>query len=221
MPYYKNDDINLLFIHIPKTGGTSLELYFKEKFSIPMNNDCLYKFIEDEQLLNYNMVINSSLQHLTYNQIVKYNKEFNIDFNNLKIITIVRNPYERIISDLFFLSKINIDTTKEEVVDIINHYVEADNYDNHNIPQHIFITNNNKELITNIHILKTENLTNDMNDLGYSDFNRLDNINPNKINYYNYLNEKSIKIINDFYHDDFILFNYKKLPICEKKIKKK
>jgi hypothetical protein len=215
MPYFKNDDINLLFIHIPKTGGTSLEFYFNKKFNIPLNNDCLFYFIKDERLLDYNIVINSSLQHLTYNQIIKYNKEFNIDFNNMKIITIVRNPYERIISDLFFFLKINIDTTKEEVFDIINDYLESDNYDNHNLPQNVFIIDDNKELITNLHILKTENLTNDMKDLGYSDFNRLDNINPNKINYYNYLNEKSIKIINEFYHDDFILFNYEKLPICE------
>lgn len=55
-----------------------------------------------------------------------------------------------------------------------------------------------------------------MNDLGFTDFNRFDNINPNKINCYDYLNNKSIKIINDFYHDDFILFNYDKLSIVEK-----
>jgi hypothetical protein len=27
MPYFKNNDINLLFIHIPKTEGTIIEKY--------------------------------------------------------------------------------------------------------------------------------------------------------------------------------------------------
>lgn len=79
MPYFKNDDINLLFIHIPKTGGSSLELYFNVKFNIPLNNDCLYGYIDDDKMSN-NIIINSSLHHLTYNQIVKYKKEFNINF---------------------------------------------------------------------------------------------------------------------------------------------
>jgi len=211
MPYFKNNNVNLLFIHIPKTGGSSVEEYFSSKFNIPLNTKSLYMFIDNQTKLNENMVINSSLQHITYNQMVKYNKVFNIDFNNIKIMTIVRNPYERIISDLFFYKKINISTSKEEVFNIINEYVLSDNYDNHNIPQHLFLQDNNKELISNIHILKTENLTTDMKNLGYNDFNLFSNANPNKINYYNYLDNKSIKIINDFYHFDFLLFSYCKI----------
>lgn len=213
MPYFKNNNINILFIHIPKTGGSSLEAYFSSKFNIPLNNTSLFECIDNQTKLNENMLINSSLQHITYNQIVKYNKVFNVDFNNIKIITIVRNPYERIISDLFFLHKINLHTSKEEVFNMLNEYLLSDNYDNHNIPQHVFLKDDNKELITNIHILKTENLINDMKDLGYNDFNIFYNVNPNKINYYNYLNKKSIEIINDFYHFDFILFNYSKISV--------
>ena len=35
MPYFKK--INLLFIHIPKTGGTSIENYFYKKYDIERN----------------------------------------------------------------------------------------------------------------------------------------------------------------------------------------
>ena len=210
MPYFKNNDVNVLFIHIPKTGGSSMELYFSSKFNIPLNNKSLYLFIEDEVLLNENMKINSSLHHITYNQIVEYSKIFNINFDNIKIITVVRNPYERIISDLFYYKLITIDTTKETVVNIINKYLISQDYDNHNIPQHKFITNDKGEIIENIHILKTESLTNDMHNLGYSDFNIFENVNTHDVNYYDFLNHESIDIINEFYHLDFILFNYDK-----------
>jgi hypothetical protein len=213
MPYFKNNDINVLFMHIPKTGGSSVELYFSSKFNIPLNNKSLYLYIEDELLLNKNIRINSSLQHITYNQIVEYSKIFNINFDNIKIITIVRNPYERFISDLFFYKLIKIDTTTEEVFNLINEYVVSEKYDNHNIPQYKFITNNNEEIIKNIHILKTESLTNDMHNLGYNDFNIFENTNPNKLNYYNYLNNETIEFINKFYHLDFILFNYDKIKV--------
>ena len=210
MPYFKNNDINILFIHIPKTGGTSVELYFSSKFNIPLNNKSLMNFIEDEHLLNKNIQINSSLQHTTYNQLVKYSKIFNICFDNIQIITIARNPYKRFVSDLFFFSLITHDSSKEEVFNILNNYLASDKYDNHNIPQHKFITNDKGEIIKNIHILKTESLTYEMKNLGYLDFDVYTNVNTSKPNYFNYLNNESLKIINDFYHMDFILFNYDK-----------
>lgn len=215
MPYFNNnDDINVLFIHIPKTGGSSIEEYLSYKYNIKLDNSSLYLFTQDKRLLNENMKINSSLQHLTYNQIVENRKVLNIHFDNIKIITIVRNPYERIVSDLFFNNLITKDTSKETVFDIINQYLESDKYDNHNIPQHNFITNDNQEIIPNIHILRTESLNNDMHHLGYTDFNLFSNANPNKVKYADYLNNKSIEIINNFYHLDFILFSYDKISRC-------
>ena len=210
MPYFKNDFVNILLIHIPKTGGSSVELYFSVIFKISLDIQSLFGFIDNKTKLNKNMIINSSLQHLTFNQMVKYNHVFNIDFYNIKIISIVRNPYERIISDLFFLLKINVNTTKEETFKVIQEYIISENCDNHNLPQYIFITDDNKKLIPNIHILRTETLTNDMKALGYENFNLYTQKNKVDVNYYNYLNDDSIKLINDFYHLDFVLFNYTK-----------
>jgi len=142
--------------------------------------------------------------------IVNNNKLFNINFNTVDIISIVRNPYTRIISDLFYLKLININTTKEETTNMIIKFINKTSYitDNHNTPQYIFLTNNNKELFNNIKILKS-----DIINLGYEDFNYYENINLecDSNNYLEYLNEESIKLINDFYHYDFVLFNYEKM----------
>lgn len=214
MPYFKNNDANILFIHIPKTGGTSLEKYFSSKCNIELNNNSLYLFIDEDIKLNNNMIINSSLQHITYKQMIEYNNVFNIDFSNIKIITIVRNPYERIVSDLFFLNIINVDTSKDEIYNIIQEYLKSSDYDNHNIPQYLFITDNYNKIIPNIHLLHTETLTDDMKKIGYEDFDVCDNKNKfGELNYYDYLNNESIAIINDFYHLDFVLFGYNKINI--------
>jgi len=208
MPYFKNNKINILFIHIPKTGGSSLEKYFSVKYNVPLN---LKSLMSTEKIKGFadKPEITSSLQHLTYNTIIKYKDFFKIDTNNIKIITIVRNPYNKVMSDLFYLKKINIDTTKEEVYDKIKEYLK-EKHDNHVVPQYTFITDENEKLIENIKILHTETLNCDMINLGYKDFNIKMNMNPNTVNYEDYLNEDSINLINEIYNKDFEILNYEK-----------
>ena len=213
MPYFKNDNVNILFIHIPKTGGTSVEVYLSLKFNIKLDNKSLYFFSNEEtklQFENKNLKIDSSLQHLSYNKIVECNEIFNIDFKNIEIITIVRNPYERIISELFWRKQIKSNSSKEEVYNEITKFLKT-GCDCHQVPQYKFLEDKDKKIINNIHILKTETLNADMKKLGYNNFNVFTNINKNKINYYDLLNKESINLINNFYHYDFKLFNYKKL----------
>jgi len=206
MPYFKNENVNILFIHIPKTGGTSVCDYFSTKFNIPLNNSSLHEFLILDTVEN-NIEINSSLQHMSYNTIMKYKDFFKIESEKLDIITTVRSPYCRVISDLFFLKKINKECSKNEVYIAIQEYITT-LWDNHGLPQYLFLMDENNELIKNLKVMRTETLQYDMNQIGYVDFDIKINCNENNINYYDYLNSYSLSLINNYYKKDFELFGY-------------
>lgn len=207
MPYYKQQ--NILFIHIPKTGGTIIENSLKK-----ICGQSIYSNTKNNLLPEpYNTI---SLQHQIYTTLYEYKNKLNIDFENVKIFSVVRNPYDRIISDLFWRSVIdkkflvNKNSTPDKIFDIIkNNYLYRSDYDNHNIPQYKFVTDKNGDLIPNIKIFKTETLNKDneiINDYLKVNLNII-NKNVNK-DYSKYLNKDSINLINEFYKKDFELFNY-------------
>jgi len=207
MPYYEDD--NLLFIHIPRTGGTSLENYLKRKYK-----QTLYGFaswpLRGNGLLP-GEVGKSSFQHLTYNSIYKYRDVLKVNFNdNLKVISIVRNPYDRIISDLIHMFSNSCSFSYE----VIEEYLYKDMYslklhhgiDNHNIPQYKFLTDENENIIPGVKIFRTESLTRELKEYGFIDYEGKDT----KYTYSDYLSEDSIELITKFYKKDFELFDYLK-----------
>ena len=204
MPYFHNEHVNLLFIHIPKTGGSSIELYLSNKYKIPLQKENSLHMFLNHEISEFPKEI--SLQHQTVSTIYKFKKELNVDFNNLKIFAVVRNPYERLFSDLKFYKLFKKDYSKEKTYKAIKDYLNM-SLDNHNIPQYLF-TENNYNL--NIDILKFERLNEEMERIGYSDFKNFEILNASKehIDFRDYLNEKSIKLINTFYEKDFTQYGY-------------
>jgi len=205
MPYYKEKKI--LFIHIPKTGGTVIEKSIKK-----LTNQTLYSGRTNRLLPSpYNK---TSLQHQYYTTLYEFKDILKINFDNIKIFSVVRNPYDRIISDLFWHRLIKKNFNSEQVYNVIkNNYLNRDDLDNHNKPQYKYITDENMEIIKDIKIFKTEILNETSHEINnYLGFNiniKRDNVNKN---YSKYLNKKSIALINDFYKKDFELFNYKLKP---------
>jgi len=221
MPYYIKK--HLLFIHIPKTGGSTVEKIMSLNDTQTLFGGDAYKYLPPP----FNK---KSLQHQFYTTIYKYRKDLNINFDDkLKIITIVRDPYNRVISDLFYLGLIENNYTKEQVNNILTKYLDNnftvyrndwDILDNHNVPQYKFIIDENNELVKDIIILKNEDLFNDLsNTLHINIFNKCKistnlgpdtnckNLDKDK-NYDKYLNRSSIDMINNFYKKDFELFGY-------------
>jgi len=202
MPYYKEK--NLLFIHIPKTGGTVIEDRIKKETPQTLFSRSTNSLLD----FPYNK---KSLQHQFYSTIYKFKDKLDVNFDNIKIFSVVRNPYDRIISDLFFYSLIKKQFTPQQVYNVIkNNYLYRDDLDNHNEPQYKFITDENSELIKNIKIFNTESLNelnNDVNKfIGFDTNIKRGNVNKD---YSKYLNKDSISLINTFYKKDFELFNYK------------
>ena len=166
-----------------------------------------------------------SLHHFTWNDIrtqknilfgEKIAKLVDEKNNDMTFIASVRNPYDRIISELFFLKKINKTFNQKSVFQVIKQFLNDKNhYDNHKTPQYKFVINEKGELIKNLKIVKTESLDSDMEKLGYKSFTnaRCKNVNTkyNKSKYSNLLNRESIELINNYYAKDFEYFNYSKL----------
>jgi hypothetical protein len=231
MPYFnlgKNKEF--LFIHIPKTGGTSVMKYIEDNHNIDMLqlHSVHHLRSNNENKINLKKIkIITPMDHMIYKTIYKFRDIFQIDLNNANIFTVVRNPYERCISALFYWKLINKNSTKEEVFEKIQMFLlhtKENNedlrflyYDNHTIPQYLFLLDEHNEILQNIKIMKTESLNQSMKDYGFNDFNVKCNNNIDTVNYYEYLNEDAIKLINNVYEKDFIIFNYEMITSTEKK----
>lgn len=212
MPFFKQS--NILYLHVPKTGGMSIEEYFFTKYNIEKNENSVYGWYLDRP--NRIRVPNErSLQHFTYEEILENNAFFDIDFSlKPKIIMSIRNPFDRIISEMFWNQRINVDSTPEQVADAIHQflYMDTEIRDNHRLPQYQFGLDEHGIWMENINIVRTESLEKDMNKFGYDDFH----VHNNKcksgiqLDYKKYLNHRSIQMIQEYYAKDFDMFGYSK-----------
>ena len=202
MPYFKS--LNILFIHIPKTGGSNIENFF---FCLTNESPTISHVYSNNINIRLN---NHSLQHTTYQELLDHKDFFNIDFNSqLKIISVVRNPYERIMSDLFFYKLADKSHTKETIEKIIKNYLNhTSHFDNHKIPQYQFLIDRNEVIPKNIVVLKNEDLNKEMKYIGYPQFEYFCKDVSQK-SYMSYLTSNSISMINTYYKKDFEFFNYK------------
>ena len=208
MPYYP--DKNILFIHIPKTGGSVIEEEIKQHTTQTLYSGCGNNILPPP----FNK---SSLQHQYYSTLYKYREKLNINFDNIKVFCCIRNPYDRVISDLFWLKLINKDASHETIKQtLLNNYLYSDKVeiDGHQRPQYKYITDENEKIIPNIKIFKCEELNNSNDELceflGFKVNVVQENVNKD---YSKYLNNEIISIINEFYKKDFEIFNFPQMGV--------
>lgn len=197
----------LIFVHIPKTGGNSVERYVNQRFHLGLD-----LVDSDEPNLEYlwkGMHNKHSLQHCSLHEIFEL-KSIDARFPRFKIFTVVRNPYHRCISALVFWGLLTT-KNKENLKPILLEFLGAsyEKYDTHNIPQYKFIEINGK-IPKYVRILKTEKLKCGMFSLGFQDFNFHCFKKKEDICYESLLTPEIKEIIYEKYHRDFELFGYLK-----------
>jgi hypothetical protein len=227
MPYFKTPAVNLLYLHVPKTGGMSVEKYFYETLGVPRNYASLHGYFHPS--ISFREVFGNdqehTLQHLTYRQIAGHSRELGVDMSGadvpLTVLATVRNPYHRIISDMFFFvvhTGITVRSTKTDIEDAIRAYLTNPHYeyDNHRLPQYEFIRDCEGFIPRNAVILRLETLAEDMREIGFADFDAHENRNrtgKRETDYIDLFTDEAIRTINKYYHDDFLHFGYTKIEV--------
>ena len=204
---HKFTDEKLKFVHITKTSGTYIEKLGEQKNLNWGKND---KYLRKSEIPKKS---NSSYWHLPLSFFSKY------PYNNYtKLFTVVRNPYDRIISEC--LCKYGGKFAKKmETNEDLNYYITQqvnqkktmDLSFHHFLPQNLYTHNNKGEKIIDT-IIKYEEIDkfNDLMSDYLIDINYVKKANKRKFNVED-ISKENIKLINHVYDLDFKYYNYKKL----------
>lgn len=194
----------IIFIHIPKTGGTTIENYMKT-----IDKPIFYG--------GYGKLKNIIFQHLNYKNYIKFfGKE---EYNKFIKFSIVRNPYDRLISE-YYWSKLNIgfksnktfDYFLNQVEDIVtNRKYNLTIHHNHFIPQYEFICDSNNNIVVD-KLFKFEEFNEILKFLNEKKYNtkKEKNLNVSKNKEKIILNNNQKKKIYELYKKDFEIFKYEK-----------
>ncbi len=181
-----------IFVHIPKTAGSSIHMHFKESYNLKGGE------------------LDDPLPHLHHKKIKDILNE-NADYKNYFKFCVIRNPFARLFSAYkdFRYQRGSIHVGFNEFIK--NQFIQKFSSDVHFIPQHNFTHINNQAVVDKI--VRYENLDEisicfekcgvPFDNLGL--YRVSDKINePYKVHYDNSM----IKIVEDFYRKDLDLLNY-------------
>jgi hypothetical protein len=175
------DDV--LFVHVPKTGGTSVR-----------------HFLSVNGLNNFNR--GNFFGHDPYFFLEKNNV-----INNVFSFSIVRNPYSRAYSYYRHFNYQNqLNVSFEQFLEFVRDKVFFPKTPMIMFPQTFYLFDSNNQMSLN-KVYKFENIEDFECDFGMK-LPHLRKGNYNKINYYKDYTEKTISLVKKIYKDDFRILNY-------------
>ena len=205
MPLIKLREKALFFIHIPKTGGTTIERnLFRNGFEI--------KFFNPEKIKN-----DVTPQHYH----IQFLEERLPDYVNYLPFTILRNPWQRTLSSLYNITFLKIDkkgnffrasSIDEDLYKILIFFKKQNNnysvLDNHFRPQHFFVS----EKIKLYDFNQMEKVHKKLNDFFNTNISfikeKVSKISYNrKIEKEKILSKETIMLWNEYYNKDIDLYN--------------
>ena len=176
------DQYKAIFVHIPKNAGTSIEKYF--------GNGSV------------------RIQPNKHADIHEIKTKFKNSYNNYKKFTIIRNPYDKMVSWYFYLKRnlgenYNVIEFNEWIKDPSKFWHADDPID--------FLKPQCECVDNTVILLKFENLNKELKQFFGKEINLPITNKSNHNNYLEYYNQESLDIIYNRYKKDFEKFNYKKL----------
>lgn len=218
-----------IFVHVPKTGGSSVEEFIMNYYGYERNECILTSGFGIDLSMGEGDLIPYPIMHFrlkTILRIAEANK-INVD-DSWTIFSIVRNPYTKFLSELFFGHYTNLkynyhmlpDNVKDnylnECVDeYFNHSAKESYHSYHSLEQYKFFEN----IKVNYQIFKfEEGLENVIKKLGFEIKDKFPHIldipsyfNIPKPNYVKMLTPYLVETINNKYKQDFEIFGYEML----------
>ena len=209
-----NDDLRLIFIHIPKTGGIFIKDNILQK----------YNFRLYDKLLNTNFPSKIHKEKMIVDNFIEkdYSWLLNEKLMDYKYFCVRRCPYERFVSGFLYSSnKHGINSLKDCILNkerykngkISNIFSDSGSYTHIFLTQYHFIKN-----IPNLTILNFDNLNNDLCkfllDNGIKEIkheNKPRNV-TKKTNskFWEYYDSFSLNFVNEYFDEDFKFFGFTK-----------
>jgi len=212
-----SDDKKIIFFHIPKTGGTTIQKHLKNK----IKNSVEFWGINWVNGDKSHIELKRAKEYVPKDKVEKYFK-----------ICFVRNPYDKIYSGFLELKKHKRIDSSLTFRDFVLHHMTKERINSYGwiyvMPMVRFILNENGKIGMD-HIAKYECFEKEkdfiyqkysVSDSGQFNFN-VTNGDPTKNQYLRYIGKYDrimLRQINFLYHKDFVLLNYPKLqlPISQK-----
>lgn len=203
-----NHDLGVIFVHIPKTAGTSLE------FALGMHGNIMNVGLEKypDQEKNLHILFGKGLQHLSIRQIQKYlGAEI---FSRYLKFSIVRNPYDRLVSFVAWQGDKwhNKQLLSKEEFQLFIDRAKLKFWRRKSImpvPQFQFLYFQGRMMMD--HVLRFESLEKDVeriSELLQTEIHLEYRMNSNHLDYRSYYDEESIKWVRKVYRKDFEYFSY-------------
>tara|TARA_Y100000992_G_C21268979_1_gene495567 strand:- start:1397 stop:1984 length:588 start_codon:yes stop_codon:yes gene_type:complete len=190
-------NLKFIFIHIPKTSGNSLSLFLKDF----IDNEIIHRSNNMGEKQGIDIICEKIKKDIKHKDITYYKNTYGEKINDYFKFTIVRNPYDRMLSYYFWSKgKNNQKFDRNEFINFIKSNTSF---------QHEYIDNT-------FHIIHFENIINELKNIEcfkeIVDFNNYPTLNAssNSKRNYNEIYDKELKdLVFNKYKKDFELFGYK------------